>query len=317
MVKGIRKAFCAVMALTLMAGSLAGCSKVKTVDPERCGTTLKVALVTEKTEETAAAGGFRSVKEDYGGQLPENGKCGNVEFKISNDLPATRRNSEKRGYFIDTLEQENSPYFIFICSGMRSTGGYGIKIVDLGIQDGVFVVICEETSPAPTDMVTEALTYPYCQLTLDHMPSKIRITDKGGTEFPDLQAADPAPQETAGSEETGNTRPADPSTDPRTLEKDYKIPEGWIAAFKNGSGEMMRETYVYKDNSGYKYINVVSHTKSWGSPVWVNQFKSEGICKSKEEVLEAAGNFGSAGFMLLPGNSAKAYDINTFLKKDL
>ena len=192
MVKGIRKAFCAVMALTLMAGSLAGCSKVKTVDPERCGTTLKVALVTEKTEETAAAGGFRSVKEDYGGQLPEKGRVGNMEFKISKD---GGRLLKQRGYFVDSLDQPDAPYFIFIGSGEKSNGGYDIKVTDIGLQDGELVIICEETSPAPGDIVTEALTYPCCLVTLDHMPSKMRVVNTNGVEFPCLHDMKGAPSE--------------------------------------------------------------------------------------------------------------------------
>ena len=105
--------------------------------------------------------------------------------------------------------------------------------------------------------------------------------------------------------------------DPRTLEKDYKLPDGWIASLRDGAGEIMYETFIYREGTGYKYINVVAMTESWGATKWNNHFKSEGTCQTKEEVIKAAEAFGSAGFMVLPDDLTKAHSVDDFIKMDL
>lgn len=104
--------------------------------------------------------------------------------------------------------------------------------------------------------------------------------------------------------------------DPGASSKGYEVPSGWIASINNGVGEQMSKTFVYWDEAGYKYINITSTTQSWGSTTWVNKYCSEGKCSSKEEVLEAAKEFGSAGFVVLPQDSTKTLTLDDFLKID-
>ena len=79
----------------------------------------------------------------------------------------------------------------------------------------------------------------------------------------------------------------------------------------------MYETFIYKNGTGYKYINIISVTESWGATKWNNKFQSEGTCSNKDEVLKAAKDFGSAGFMVLPDDLMKTYSVDDFIKMDL
>ena len=52
-----------------------------------------------------------------------------------------------------------------------------------------------------------------------------------------------------------------------------KVPDGYIAVFHGGSGEITYETYIYKinnkqANSGFNYVNVTRTTTHWGSSEW-------------------------------------------------
>lgn len=86
------------------------------------------------------------------------------------------------GYCIDVVDGK---YQYTICSGERSTGGYGIKIKGLDCLDcGTVIVTVEETAPAPDMVVTEAFTYPNCAITFSHEPPDgIIIKDGSGTGF--------------------------------------------------------------------------------------------------------------------------------------
>ena len=313
--KGIKIVLCATTAFALMAGFVTGCRLTTNGDKATSG---------EKAEETSASdensitvpgetsgdasepkpGSYRSVKEDYNGELPDKGVAGEYEFELSDQYSSSFMIKE-RGYYVDTLDEPNAPYFIVICSGEKNTGGYGIKIIDIGLQDGELWIIVEETSPGPGDIVTQAFTYPCCVLKLNKLPPKFYVIDNAGKVLSDVNSDGTVIS-------SGNI-----DVDPRTLEKDYKLPDGWIASLRDGAGEIMYETYIYKEGTGYKYINVIAMTESWGATKWNNQFQSEGTCSTKDEVVKAAEKFGSAGCMVLPDDLTKAYSVNDFIKMDL
>ena len=314
--KGIKIVLCATTAFALMAGLVTGC-KVTSGSKATSGEALEEAPSTgessitvpvETTEETSESGSdsgsYRSVKEDYKGELPDKGTAGDYAFEILKEYSFPLMVKE-RGYYVDTLDEPNAPYFIVICAGEKNTGGYDIKIIDIGLQDGELWITVEETSPAPGDMVTQAFTYPYCVLKLNKMPPKFYVIDKSGKVLSDVNSDGTVISD-------GNI-----DVDPRTLEKNYKLPDGWIASLRDGAGEIMYETFIYKDGTGYKYINVIAMTESWGATKWNNKFQSEGTCSTKDEVLKAAKDFGSAGFMVLPDDLMKAYSVDDFIKMDL
>lgn len=89
---------------------------------------------------------------------------------------------KQRGYCIDVVDGK---YQYTICSGERSTGGYGIKITGLDCLDcGTVIVTVEETAPSQDETVTEAFTYPNCAITFSHEPPDgIIIKSPSGAEF--------------------------------------------------------------------------------------------------------------------------------------
>lgn len=95
---------------------------------------------------------------------------------------------KQRGYCIDVVDNK---YQYIICSGERSTGGYGIKIKGLDCLDcGMVIVTVEETAPAPDMVVTEAFTYPNCSITFSHdPPDGIIIRTANGIGFERLETA--------------------------------------------------------------------------------------------------------------------------------
>ena len=89
---------------------------------------------------------------------------------------------KQRGYCIDFVDNK---YRYIICSGERSTGGYGIKVTGLDCLDcGTVIVTVEETAPAQDETVTEAFTYPNCSITFSYEPPDgIIIKSPSGSEF--------------------------------------------------------------------------------------------------------------------------------------
>lgn len=154
----IRKIACAVMALTLIAGVFTGCSKGDT---------------------TFALNNSISLKEQNG-SLPETGTVGDIEYTIHQVEPYNA-NMDKCGYYIDMLEQLDSPYFVVITSGTKTTEGAELKIVDMGMDGNTLQILVEEK-----DATGLSFTSPYapsCMVELDHMPGDIQIHSTSGKEF--------------------------------------------------------------------------------------------------------------------------------------
>ena len=73
---------------------------------------------------------------------------------------------KERGYYTNVVNNKRQ---YIICSGERSTGGYGIEITGIDTLDsGKVIITVEETAPAPDEVVTEALTYPNCSITFSY-----------------------------------------------------------------------------------------------------------------------------------------------------
>lgn len=104
--------------------------------------------------------------------LKTNSKKSNLEYEIKKQ---NSYNIEyiKKGYYVNELE--NGKVNITIAMGERSTGGYEISIKNIKIKEEKVVIYVEEKSPAPTDRVTEAFTYPTVQVEFNKMPKNIDI----------------------------------------------------------------------------------------------------------------------------------------------
>ena len=96
-----------------------------------------------------------------------------------------------------------------------------------------------------------------------------------------------------------------------------RIPDGYIAIFHGGAGEITYETYIYKKdnghaNSGFDYINVTNTTVSWGSSECNSKITKRGSVQWTDNVFEVAKENGAYSYVTLP-NSDKTYTIEQYM----
>ncbi len=98
------------------------------------------------------------------------------------------------------------------------------------------------------------------------------------------------------------------------------IEEGYIAVFRSGMGpydvgDETHETYVYKTDKGYKYINTTSTKMDY--PFWIKHIiTSSGEVSSKEEILEQAEQNSATNIVTLPGDDDTMYFVEKFMTMD-
>ena len=155
----IRRIACAVMAFTFMAGVFTGCKANKTS---------KVDLPQ-----------FTSVK-DAEGNLPEKGKINDMEYSILSKDQFGCYNKD-RGYYIDMLEQLDSPYFIIISAGKEAPSGTDIRIADFGMKDSTLVIVVEEYMDSKAEY--KDLNCPCAVLEVTQMPADLLIVSTTGEQF--------------------------------------------------------------------------------------------------------------------------------------
>lgn len=93
---------------------------------------------------------------------------------------------------------------------------------------------------------------------------------------------------------------------------DILLQGGYFAVLHGGGGEITHQTYVFKSDEGYSYINTTSTTVSWGSPQWEEKVTDKGSAKTKEDIVEIAKENGADAFVTIPEDSA-TYKIKDFL----
>jgi len=67
--------------------------------------------------------------------------------------------------------------FVLVTMGEKPTGGYAVDINEIATSNGDWVIDVEFVSPAPGDMVTQALTYPY---------TFVKVKGEGGVKVRDV-----------------------------------------------------------------------------------------------------------------------------------
>ena len=85
-----------------------------------------------------------------------------------------------RGYYI---ERVNDGIDIIIGLGSKNTGGYSLTLDKIVTEEDVVVIYVNETSPKPSDIVTEAFTYPTLKLKVNINIDNIRVINQYGVEF--------------------------------------------------------------------------------------------------------------------------------------
>ena len=102
-----------------------------------------------------------------------------------------------------------------------------------------------------------------------------------------------------------------------SITNNSKIPNGYIAIFHGGAGEITYETYIYKKdngqaNSDFVFINVTNTTKSWGSRKWKSKITKRGSVQSNDDVFKIAKENGAYSYVTLPNND-KIYTIEQYM----
>ena len=279
----IRRYICLVMAATTVTAGIAGCAAF-TGYTSISNNSKEPAPV--KVQESS---GSEDTQDKYDitqpSALESSGNIGDLKYELAN--ASADGGTAERGYYVFDNQENELPYVILIESGERSTGGYDINIADIQYDGTNLNIIVQETSPGPDDVVTAALTYPCCGIRLSILPDSISIKDMAGNEFQELYVA---------------------------LSED-NIDDGWIACLSDGAGEIVEKTYVYElDDGTYKYINVESVTTSWGSTQWNDTVKGSGTANSRDDVAKVAEEFGSCGWVTLPGDYSTVYSIDEFIE---
>ncbi len=109
------------------------------------------------------------------------------DYKVNGEFSGKYLDFTKRGYYIDTLNEPNAPYFYIICMGEKSTGGYSLKIKEVNKIDNRTEIIVEEIVPGKGDVVTMAFTYPTIVVEFPKYQEDIVIKNTDGIEFEKLK----------------------------------------------------------------------------------------------------------------------------------
>ncbi len=68
---------------------------------------------------------------------------------------------------------------LLVDMGMRNTGGYAVTISSVERKDGKVVATVHSTAPGPGDMVTQALTSPWCMAEIDVAGKEVEFVEAG------------------------------------------------------------------------------------------------------------------------------------------
>ncbi len=106
----------------------------------------------------------------------------NKDYFVKDEFPVENFDITKRGYYVDTYNEPNAPYFYIICMGKKDTKGYSLKIKEVNKVDKKTEIIVEEvTSTKNTELSpTIVVEFPNYQ-------DGIIIKNTKGKEFTELK----------------------------------------------------------------------------------------------------------------------------------
>ena len=171
-----KKSIISLAIIGVMAAGLAGCNVHGKANVKVSNQGSEIMSYTYEYNNSENPSEIPSEQENNGVKsIDPEGEIGGYQYSIQADAGYWCQ-SKKPGYYEDTLDQPNSPYMFFITCGRRTTGGYGVVITDIAVdENGAMTVTVEFTKPGPDDVVTQEITYPCTVLSLDKYPSDITI----------------------------------------------------------------------------------------------------------------------------------------------
>ncbi len=107
----------------------------------------------------------------------------NKDYYVKGEFTGKYLDIKKRGYYIDTLDEPNAPYYYIICMGEKNTGGYSLKIKEVNRVDNKTEIIVEEIEPGKNETVTMAFTTPTIVVEFPEYQENIVIKNTHNEEF--------------------------------------------------------------------------------------------------------------------------------------
>ena len=107
----------------------------------------------------------------------------NKDYYVKGEFTGKYLDIKKRGYYIDTLDEPNAPYYYIICMGEKNTGGYSLKIKEVNRVDNKTEIIVEEIEPGKNETVTMAFTTPTIVVEFPEYQENIVIKNTNNEEF--------------------------------------------------------------------------------------------------------------------------------------
>lgn len=86
----------------------------------------------------------------------------------------------ERGY---NYWEADDGYILFIGSGLKATGGFGIGVISVVDNEGETIVTVSETSPGPDEIVTQVIEYPYVLIQFEGTTDNFTVVNQSGEAF--------------------------------------------------------------------------------------------------------------------------------------
>lgn len=109
----------------------------------------------------------------------ETGTIGEYEYRIDN----YKQGIKEKGYYFEKENLPDSSLYVYISGGEYGSGGYGLYITNIEVENRNFTITVNETSPEPGEEVTEAFTYPGCMVEISPKPESVEIKNQYGVKF--------------------------------------------------------------------------------------------------------------------------------------
>lgn len=107
----------------------------------------------------------------------------NKDYYVKGEFTGKYLDIKKRGYYIDSLDEPNAPYYYIICMGEKNTGGYSLKIKEVNRDNNKTEIIVEEIEPGKNETVTMAFTTPTIVVEFPEYQENIVIKNTNNEEF--------------------------------------------------------------------------------------------------------------------------------------
>ena len=111
--------------------------------------------------------------------FPAEGVINGIEYSI-NDGSGYFQINGKVGYYIDTLDEPNAPYFIFITTGEKALEKYSVVVRNIEVDTNNNLTVTVEF--VNSDTVTEN-AYPTVNVSVKPFPASIKVQTVAGLEL--------------------------------------------------------------------------------------------------------------------------------------